>query len=317
VQEPSLPAGVHVGHWTDPAGLTGCTVVLAPEATVGSGDLSGGAPATRETDLLSPGARAPAVQAVMLTGGSAFGLSAADGVVRWLEEHGAGTLTPTGPVPLVPSASVYDLPLGDPTARPGPDAGYAACQAAGVALERGNVGAGTGCTVGKLLGPDHWTKGGLGAASERVGEATVTAIAAVNAFGDVIGADGQVVAGPWRDGVYERTADLLRAGHEPLVIARESTTLVCVVTDARLTKTGAWLIARASGAGVARAVDPSATTVDGDYVFCLATGRAEAEPISLSSAGAAVTAAAIRNAVIEARGVPGCEAARDRPGRPS
>jgi L-aminopeptidase/D-esterase-like protein len=312
VQEPALPHGVAVGHWTDAAGLTGCTVVLAPEGTVGSGDLSGGAPATRETDLLSPAARAPAVQAVMLTGGSAFGLSAADGVVRWLAERGAGTQTPTGPVPLVPSAAVYDLPLGDASARPGPDAGHAACEAASAEVERGNVGAGTGCTVGKLLGPGHWTKSGLGFASERAGEATVAAIAAVNAFGEVVGASGEVLAGVWRDGAYERTADLLRAGHEPFATARESTTLVCVVTDARLTKTGAWLIARASGAGVARAVDPSATTVDGDYVFCLATGRAEAEPISLASGAASVTAGAIRDAVAQARGVSGCESAADR-----
>ena len=312
LEEPALPDGVAVGHWTDPVGLTGCTVVLAPAGTVGSGDLSGGAPATRETDLLSPAARAPAVQAVMLTGGSAFGLAAADGVVRWLAERGAGTQTPTGPVPLVPSAGVYDLPLGDPTARPGPDAGYAACEAAVAEVKRGNAGVGTGCTVGKLLGPGHWTKGGVGLASQRVGQVTVTAIAAVNAFGDVIGEGGQVLAGVWREGAYDGTADLLRAGHEPFVTARESTTLVCVVTDARLTKTGAWLVARASAAGVARAVDPSATTVDGDYVFCLATGRAEAEPIALSSTAAAVTAGAIRDAVLQARDVPGCESASGR-----
>ena len=314
MKAPTLPDGVSVGHWTDPEGLTGCTAILAPEGTVGSGDLSGSAPATRETDLLSPAARAPAVQAVMLTGGSAFGLAAAQGVMRWLEERGHGTQTPTGPVPLVPSAGVYDLPLGDSSARPTPEAGYAACEAAAPEVERGSVGAGTGCTVGKLLGPSHWTKGGLGLASERVGDATVAAIAAVNAFGDVVGEDGRVLAGVWRDGAYARTSDLLRTGHAPFVTARESTTIVCVVTDARLTKTDAWRVARASGAGVARAVDPSATAVDGDYVFCLATGRAEAEPIALSSSAAAVTAAAIRDGVAQARGVPGCESASGRAG---
>ena len=312
MHEPELPDGFAVGHWTDDAGLTGCTAILAPEGTVGSGDLSGSAPATRETDLLSPAARAPAVQAVMLTGGSAFGLAAADGVMRWLAERGRGTQTPTGPVPLVPSAAVYDLPLGDSSARPAPDAGYAACEAAGREVERGNAGAGTGCTVGKLLGPEHWTKGGLGLASERVGAATVAAIAAVNAFGDVVGDDGKVLAGVWREGSYARTADLLRAGHEPLVTARESTTIACVATNARLAKTEAWRIARASAAGVARAVDPSATAVDGDYVFCLASGRVEAEPIALASAAAAVTAGAIRDAVEQARGVPGCDSVAER-----
>jgi L-aminopeptidase/D-esterase-like protein len=312
VREPELPDGFAVGHWTDPDGLTGCTAIVAPEDTVGSGDLSGSAPATRETDLLSPAARAPAVQAVVLTGGSAFGLAAADGAMRWLAERGRGTQTPTGPVPLVPTAGVYDLPLGDPSARPTPDAGYAACEAAGTGVARGNVGAGTGCTVGKLLGPAHWTKGGLGLASEAVGAATIAAVAAVNAFGDVVGEDGRVVAGVWRGGTYEPTAELLRAGHAPLVTARDSTTIVCVATDARLTKTEAWRVARASAAGVARAVDPSATAVDGDYVFCLASGRAEAEPIALASAAAAVTAAAIRDGVMQACDVAGCESASGR-----
>jgi L-aminopeptidase/D-esterase-like protein len=308
----ALPAGISVGHWTDDVGLTGCTVVLAPDGAVAAGEVRGGGPGTRESDLLSPAASAPAVQAVVLSGGSAFGLAAADGVMRWLTERGTGHPTPTGPVPLVPAAVVYDLPLGDPAAHPGPDAGYAACKAAGPEVERGSVGAGTGCTVGKLLGHESWTKGGLGAAWERAGEATICALAVVNAAGDVLAEDGRVLAGVWRDGGYERTVDLLREGHAPPSSARESTTLACVVTDARLTKTEAWLVARACGGGVARAVDPSATSVDGDLVFCLATGRKDAELMPLSALAAHATAAAVRDAVRQARGVPGCPSASDR-----
>jgi L-aminopeptidase/D-esterase-like protein len=307
-----LPQGVSVGHWSDPDGLTGCTVVLAPEGTVAAGEVRGGGPGTRESDLLSPAANAPGVQAVMFAGGSAYGLAAADGVVRWLEERGVGYPTPAGIVPLVAGAIVYDLVLGDPRARPGPEAGRAACEAAGTEVERGTIGAGTGATVGKLLGPDGWTKGGVGLASDRVGEALVSALAVVNPVGEVVAEDGSVLAGVWRDGAYVRTADLIKEGVSPPASAREATTLVCVMTNARLSKREAWLAARAASAGVARAVHPTATAWDGDLVYCLATNEVEAEPFAISTLAADVTAAAIRDAVRQARGVAGCPTAAER-----
>ncbi|MDP9401389.1 MAG: P1 family peptidase [Actinomycetota bacterium] len=302
-----LPEGFAVGHWTEPRACTGCTVVLAPEGVVAAGEVRGGGPGTRESDLLSPATAARSVQAVLLTGGSAFGLAAADGVARWLVARGRGYLTRPGIlVPLVPAAVVYDLPLGDPEVRPGPEEGAAACEAARGEVARGSVGAGTGCTVGKLLGPDGWTKGGVGAAVERVGDATVVALAVVNAFGDVLAEDGSVLAGPWRDGGYVPSAQLLREGVVAGFGPREATTLACVITDARLDKVGAWLVARAGSAGVARAVDPAATGVDGDVVVCLASGRHEAEPLALQALAAHAVSAAIRDAVRSATGAPGC-----------
>ncbi len=310
-----LPAGVTVGHWTDREGWTGCTAILAPPGTVSGGEVHGGAPGTREFSLLSPATATPGAQALLLTGGSAFGLAAADGAVAWLDERGLGYETPVARVPLVTAAVVFDLGLGDPGARPGPAEGYAACAAAGAGVERGSVGAGTGCTAGNLLGPGSRTKTGLGAASLRAGDAVLAAVAVANPLGDVRAADGRVLAGVWRDGSYKRTIDLLLEGvtvPPGATGGRTGTTLVCLLTDARLSKTQAWLAARAASAGVARAVEPSATAFDGDLVTCMATGRVDADPFVVSSLAAEVAAAAIRDAALSATGAPGCPAARDR-----
>jgi L-aminopeptidase/D-esterase-like protein len=305
-----LPEGVRVGHHTDRERWTGCTVILPPDGTVASCEVRGGGPGTRESDLLSPASTTPGVHGLLLTGGSAFGLSAAAGVVRWLAERGIGSPTPVAPVPLVPGAVVYDLYLGRPEP-PEPDDAYAACDAAAPEFERGSVGGGTGCTVGKLLGPEGWTRGGVGAASVRLGDAIVAAIAVANPFGDVVGGDGAVAAGAWRDGAYVRISDLLAEGVAGPP-ARESTTLVAVLTDASLTKTQAWLVARAATGGVSRAVQPSATAVDGDVVYVMATGRVVAEAFAVSALAADVTAAAIRDAVEQATDAPGCPAAVTR-----
>ena len=313
MSEVDLPAGFTVGHWTDTANWTGCTVVLAGDGAVAAGEVRGGGPGTRETELLSPATGARDVQAVLFTGGSAFGLAAADGVVRWLAERDRGYRTRPGwVVPLVPAAVVFDLGLGRHDVRPGPEAGAQACAAAGRRLARGSVGAGTGCTVGKLLGPQAWSKGGVGGAVERAGDATLCAVAVVNAFGDVLAEDGSVLAGTFQDGAYRPAAELLRGGRTAGATARENTTLVCLLTDAKLTKTEAWLVARAASTGVARAVDPSATSFDGDVVFCLASGRAEADLFALSALGAHAAAAAIRDAVRRATSAPGCPAAAER-----
>jgi L-aminopeptidase/D-esterase-like protein len=308
-----LPEGVLVGSVTDRAAWTGCTAIICPEGSVAACEVRGGGPGTRESDLLSPAASAPGANAILLTGGSAYGLAAADGVVSWLAEQGVGFRTRAGIVPLVAGAVVFDLALGDAGTRPRPEEGYAACAAAGRDVERGSVGAGTGCTVGKLLGPAGWTKGGLGFAGRTLaGGGKVAALAAVNAFGEVVAEDGSVLAGVWRDGSYRRTVDLLAAGESPLRPWRESTTLVCVLTDAVLDKTQAWLVARAASAGVARAVNPAATAVDGDVVYCVATGRADLDPLTVAAVAADVTAAAIRDAVVQATGAPGCPAASER-----
>ena len=308
-----LPRGVRVGHHTDLDAWTGCTVVLLPEGTVAAAEVRGGGPGTRESELLTPSANAAGVDAVLLTGGSAFGLSAAHGVMEHLAAQGIGYAIPGGPVPLVFAAVVYDLPLGDGAVRPTPVDAVAACEAAGTEVRRGSIGVGTGCTVGKLRGPAGWTKGGLGAATLRVGGATITALAAVNAFGDVLGADGSVAAGVWTGEGYERTTDLLRAGEWPLRAAlRENTTLVCVLTDARLDKREAWLVARAGSGGVARAVAPSATAADGDLVVCCATGEVEVDPFVVSALVPEVIADAVRDAVASATGAPGCPAASER-----
>lgn len=309
-----LPPGFRVGHWTDLEGGTGCTVVLPPEGTVAAGDVRGGGPGTRESELLSPAANAPGVQAVCFAGGSAFGLAAGDGVAQWLDERGIGYDTPAAKVPLVAGAIVYDLWRGRPEARPGPGAGRAACEAAGTDVERGTVGAGTGAAVGKIFGPEGWTKGGVGLASDAVAGVQVAALAVVNAVGEVVAEDGSVLAGAWRDGAYVRTTDALREGAGPPEGARTSTTLVCLMTDARLDKREAWLVARAATAGVGRAVQPSATAHDGDLVYCLASGAVEAEPFAISALAADVTAAAIRDAVRQAEGTPDCPAAAERAG---
>jgi L-aminopeptidase/D-esterase-like protein len=310
---PTLPPGFTVGHWTDRERWTGCTVVLPPAGATASCEVRGGGPGTRESDVLSPAAAAQGIHGLLLAGGSAFGLAAAHGVSRYLEERGLGFATAAARVPLVAAAVVYDLALGEP-ARPGPDEGYSACAAAAATFERGSVGVGTGCTVGKLLGPACWTKGGFGAACLSLsGGATVTALAAVNALGEVLGETGEVAAGAWRDGAYVRSAEILRAGKMAARPWREATTLVCVLTDASLTKTQAWLVARAASAGVARAVVPSATPFDGDVAYCLAGGEAEADPLAVAALGAEVVAGAIRDAVRVASGAPGCPAASQRP----
>jgi L-aminopeptidase/D-esterase-like protein len=291
--------GIRVGHWTDPIGLTGCTVVLCPPGTMGSGEVRGGAPGTRETDLLRPGTLVQEVHAVLLTGGSAFGLAAADGVVRYLEEQGIGFETPAGPVPIVPAAVLFDLALGDPKARPSPDAGYAACRATTEDLEEGNVGAGTGATVAKVNGAEGAVKGGLGSASLLEGELVVGALAAVNALGEILDEEGGLLAGSR----IEPAADAPSPG--------SNTTLVVVATNARLSKERAHLLALAGHEGIDAAIRPAHTMWDGDTVFTLATAEVDADQRVLEDLAARCVAGAIRRGVRAARSVPGAPAVMD------
>jgi L-aminopeptidase/D-esterase-like protein len=309
---PVLPGGVLVGHWSDHVAWTGCTVVVLPPGSVVAGEVRGGGPGTTGTDLLQPASAGPGANAILLTGGSAFGLAAADGVVRWLAERGIGYETPAARVPLVAGAVVYDLGLGRRDRWPGPDDAYAACEGATDDPATGSIGVGTGCTVGKLLGPPHWTKGGFGVAAEPLaGGGVVAALAAVNPVGEVVGEDGEVLAGIRRGEGFVRSRRVLSSGESVQRPWHEATTLVCVLTDARLDKTAAWLVARAANAGVARAVTPVWTPFDGDAVFCAATCRTPADPLHVSVTAAEVVARAIRGAVRDATGGPGCPSAAE------
>jgi L-aminopeptidase/D-esterase-like protein len=300
------PAGFEIGHWSDQEGRTGCTVVVAPPMSRGGIDVRGGGTGTRETDAIGPLTGTEFVTAVLLTGGSAYGLAAADGVVRWLEEHERGYFTPGGLVPIVPAAVVYDLVEGDPLARPGPDAGYAACEAAREGVpETGLIGAGTGTAVGKILGRERGVKVGVGYAATKTGRGeVVAALAVVNAFGDIIGGEGRAIAGPHdEDGNLHSTPEVLmtlEGQPDWTKVEERNTTLVCVMTDAGLAKPTCTRVARMASAGVARAVDPVFSDVDGDVVFCLASGEIEHDrfaAIAVGAAAATVTAEAIRDAV--------------------
>jgi L-aminopeptidase/D-esterase-like protein len=281
--------GIRVGHWTDPVGRTGCTVVLAPPGTVGSGEIRGGAPGTRETDLLRPGMLVQEVSAVLLTGGSAFGLAAADGVMRWLEERGVGFDTGVARVPIVPAAVIFDLGVGDARARPGPEAGFAACQAASERVQEGRVGAGTGATVGS----GGEVPGGVGTASVEEGGVTVGALAVVNAFGAVVDQDGRPIAGEVPPEESYREPGPWPRGRPT------NTTVAVVATDARLNRERAHLLAIAAQDALASAVRPAHTMWDGDTVFTLATGRAEAPQPAVERMAERVLAEAIRRAVAE------------------
>ncbi len=280
---------VRAGHWTGPG--TGCTVVLLPPGTVGAAEVRGGAPATREIALLEPGRTVEHVDAVVFTGGSAFGLATADGVMRALAERGRGFPTHGGPVPIVPAAAIFDL-VASGGVRPGPEEGVAALDAAerGDPFATGLVGAGRGATVGKWRGPEHKVPGGLGSASARVGDATVGAIAVVNALGDVVARDGSVLAG-------SQAPEGSEAFPDPAPFEVEQTTLVLVVTDARCTKQECHLLAQSGHHGLAQAVHPSHTRHDGDLVIAAATGAVDGHLDRLRVAVTEVVAAAVRNAV--------------------
>ncbi len=302
--------GLKVGHHTLATRPTGCTVVLCEAGAVCGVDVRGGAPGTRDTEALRPENTVQHVHAVVLTGGSAFGLAAADGVMRWLDERGHGL--PVGParVPIVPAAVLFDLWVGDASIRPDAASGYAACEAASSnAPATGSVGAGAGAAVGKLYGIARAMKGGIGSSSVRVGGFTVGAIVAVNAVGDVLDEQGGVLAGARREdgsGFMETSRALLQGQGPARLIPGSATTIGVVATDATLTKPQAAKLASLAHHGLSRAVDP-VTPHDGDTLFALATGRAG--PVGdiggLGVAAAEAVARAIRQAVRAATGVAG------------
>lgn len=307
--------GMRVGHWSDPSVPTGCTVVVPPVEMVGAVDVGGGGASARETALFTPGFAERTVSALVLSGGSAFGLATADGVMRWCEEQGRGIDTGEARVPIVPGAVIYDLGIGG-SRRPGPDEGYAACLAArGDGHEVGCVGAGTGATVGKWHAREGWCKGGIGAASARTPAGhTVAALAVVNAFGDVIDEDGAVIAGVFTPGVgFEGVGALARVERptHPRLSEAQHTTLVCVATDAPIGAVGAGQVARMARAGLGRAIAPVNTPIDGDVTFSLAMpGGANAFVAGVLAAD--VVAEAIREGVRRASSLGGVPTGAER-----
>jgi L-aminopeptidase/D-esterase-like protein len=311
----ALP-GIHIGHWHDPEGLTGCTVLLPAAGAMRAGvHVGGGAPGTRETDLLAPTARVAEIHSLLLTGGSAFGLDAASGVMRWLRERGRGHDVGVARVPIVPAAVIFDLDLGSSEAHPDLASGYAACEAAGPDEAReGSVGAGYGACIGRMLGPAGRMKGGLGlATSGHEGGVVVAALAVVNAVGDVIDHDGSIVAGARRDGNFVGSAALLRESAAASIAARplSNTTLVAVATNARLEKLGLTRLAQQAHDGLALSISPVHTSFDGDTVFALSTGEEQAEPNALAALAVDAVARAVRSAVRAATSVGGVPAVRD------
>jgi L-aminopeptidase/D-esterase-like protein len=307
--------GIKVGHFTDRNAATGCTVILCERGAVAGVDVSGSSPGTRETDLLRPGNSVERVQAIVLAGGSAFGLDAATGVMRYLEERGFGYETGAGKVPIVPAAIIFDLNLGDPKIRPAAREGYQACLAAADGrVAEGCVGAGTGATVGKILGVQRAVKSGLGTASETIaGDVVVAALAVVNAVGDVIEpGTGKILAGPRRpDGRgFLSTSELWKGGFKEAV-PPSNTVIGVVATDARLGKTEANKLARMAQVGIARTIDPCHTMYDGDALFTLSLGEKEADLTALGAATAQVVAQAIVRAIRKAKTLAGVPAARD------
>jgi L-aminopeptidase/D-esterase-like protein len=319
--------GILAGHAQDDTALTGCTVVLCPKGAVAGVDQRGGAPGTRETDLLRPMHLVRKVHAIVLAGGSAFGLDAAAGAMRWLEERRIGFPSGGVKVPIVSAAILFDLGIGDARVRPDAAMGYAACERASTApLAEGNAGAGTGCTVGKIFGPAGAMKAGIGGASlDCGGGVIVSALAAVNAFGDVIDPSaGTILAGTrpvgkglLRIGGRRRFADTLQVMRSPagrliLGLAEGASTVIGVVaTNARLTKEEAGKVAQMAQDGLARAIRPAHTMFDGDTIFALSAGNRKAGVSLVGACAAEAFARAIVRGTLAARAAGGLPAAAD------
>lgn len=300
--------GILVGHYTDTENATGCTVILCPpEGAIGGVDVRGPAPATRETDLLRPAHLVERVNAILLTGGSAFGLDAATGVMQFLEEKKIGYDSGVARVPIVPAAAIFDLAIGSATVRPNADAGYRACiDAKSGVIAEGRVGAGTGATVGHLLGAKFASPGGLGTASQEIGNGItkvtsviVGALVVVNAFGDVVDPrTGEIIAGTRKPvvGGWLDSANAIKLAPAK-TFARTHTTIGVVATNAALTKEEANLVAMMAHDGLARAIRPAHTLYDGDALFVLSAGKQKGDVTAIGHAAAEIVAAAIVRAV--------------------
>ncbi len=308
--------GLKVGHYTDLEAATGCTVVLCDRGAVPGVHVSGASPGGREIELLRPGYSVNLVHGILLSGGSAYGLDAAAGVMKYLEERGSGFDTVAGVVPIVPAAKIFDLSIGDARVRPTAANAYEACCLAGErGIAEGSVGAGTGASVGKCLGMEHATKGGIGMATVHLDdEVVVTAIIVVNAWGDVIDpSSGCTVAGP-RDvdtGGLLRTADLLRQSRMRRPFPTSNTVIGVVATNVRLRKTQTHRLAQMAQTGLARTVDPCGSMYDGDTLFVLSAGDRRCDMNVLGIAAVDAVSMAVQRAVSCAQTVAGVPAIAD------
>lgn len=296
-----------MGHATNTEGLTGCTAVLFDRSAVVGVDVRGSSPGTRETDRLGPVGMVRDTHALLLTGGSAFGLAAADGIVKFLEEKGFGLDVGVAKIPLVSAAVIFDLMAGSPEARPDAAMGYEAASAAASGdFEQGTVGAGTGATVGKMLGLENAMKGGLGSASVDLGDGLIVgALAVVNAVGDVRDEQGQILAGPRReDGSLADSEELMPQATDRMRWG-QNTTLGVVATNARLSKPATTKVAQMSHDGLARAIHPVHTSVDGDVVFAASVGEIETAPDVVGTWGARMMQESILRAIRSSKGFPG------------
>lgn len=308
--------GIKIGHAQSIEGGTGCTVILCEDGAYAGVDVRGGGPASRETELLKPVNLVEQIHAVMLSGGSAYGLDAGSGAMQYLEEKGKGFDVGVGVVPIVCGASLFDLVVGDPKCRPDKAMGYEACiKASSDKPAEGNIGAGTGATVGKFLGMDYMMKSGLGTYALQIGDLIVGAIVAVNALGDVIDVDsGKRLAGilnKEKSAVYDTEKTMYEEYDKNRNVFSGNTTIGCIVTNARLSKTQANKVASIAHNGFARAIRPVHTMADGDTIFVLATGEAEVMPDAVGALSAEVMAKAINRAVMAAEPAYGLKCARD------
>ena len=278
--------GVRVGHWSDPAARTGCTVVLLPPDSRGSAEIRGGAPAGRELAPLAPHRSVAGPDAILITGGSAFGLAAADGVMRYCQEHDRGVATPAGRVPVVPALALFDLAVGDGSVRPGPDQGYAACHSADTDPTWGRVGAGSGATVGQALGPAGVADSGIACHTATVQDLAVTAVVAVNAFG-TIDTDGSAATRIARTVTPDGLAGPGLLG--------TNTTIGVVITNARLDKTDCLIVAQGAHGGLATAIAPAHTRFDGDAFVAVSVGDVTADVDVVRLLATTTVAAAIRS----------------------
>lgn len=308
--------GISIGHAENCQAATGCTVILCPAGAVAGVDVRGGAPGTRETDLLNPVNYVDKVHAILLAGGSAFGLDAAAGVMQYLEEQGAGFDVGVTKVPIVAGAVLFDLQCGDYRVRPDKAMGYAACQAAGSKpVAEGSVGAGTGATVGKIFGVQHAMKGGLGTACLGAGDLLVGAVVAVNCLGDVVNpADGSIVAGAYASNPFRflNSEEGLLAQHDSKTNRfAGNTTIGAVITNAVLTKGQACKVASMAHNGYARSIRPAHTLFDGDTIFTMATGEVVADVNVVGVLAARAVEQAVLRGVTEAVGLAGFLACRE------
>jgi L-aminopeptidase/D-esterase-like protein len=314
-----LPPGFVLGHCQDEDAATGCSVVICEQGAIAGVSVRGAAPATRETDLLEPTNTVQQIQAVILSGGSAFGLDAAGGVMKWLSERDLGFAAPNATVPIVCGASLYDLTIGESSRYPDADTGYTACETAVSEVAVGNIGAGTGATVGKLLGDRFAMKSGFGAASTTIDDLVITALVAVNAVGNVYDREtGTQLAGARNPldtssilNPYE-CLQAMRASIEPSA-ATTNTTIGCLLTNGVITKSQATHIADMAHDGYARAIEPIHTGFDGDAVFVLSSSGVDSLPDLIGALGARVMEEAIHDAALSANSAFGYPAARDLP----